>query len=251
MAIENSARANTRKLKGSLFNINMTAASTASDIKIAMYEMKEGKYSGLDVLLCAARTLRIDMPRFWEQIAALFDEAVPTVDWSKPSYVIDGEDRYESFEDFYSRECENWIGPFDHFKTVVSKYLSGDMDSAQATEALQASANVKRGAPAGNQNAAKDSENNCEICTTDSSQSSRAKQNGVSRRTQIKLDRLAKDRPDLLAKVKFGELSVNAAAMEAGIVKAPSRVDRAITAFRQLSDDERQVFLQQISRLWA
>ena len=78
---------------------------------------------------------------------------------------------------------------------------------------FEASAEVKRGAPAGNQNAAKDKENNCRNPSIES-QSVRAESNGVSHYTQRKPDRLAKDRPDLLAMVRFNQMSVNKAAIE-------------------------------------
>ena len=54
-------------------------------------------------------------------------------------------------------------------------------------------------------------------------QKARAKENGVHRKTQEKLDRLAKDRPDLLERVCAGELKVNTAAKLAGIVKDKSQ----------------------------
>ncbi len=82
-----------------------------------------------------------------------------------------------------------------------------------------------------------------ENCRSVSSQSARAESNGVSDRTQRKLDRLAKDRPDLLQRVKAKELSVQAAAIEAGIVIAPSALDSAKRAFLKLSDLDRNEFL--------
>jgi hypothetical protein len=51
------------------------------------------------------------------------------------------------------------------------------------------------------------------------SQKQRAEESGVSVYTQRKLDRLARERPDLLAEVKAGRLSAHAAAVEAEIVK--------------------------------
>jgi hypothetical protein len=51
-------------------------------------------------------------------------------------------------------------------------------------------------------------------------QRARAEAAGISVRTQRKLDRLARDRPDLLAEVRAGRLSAHRAALEAGIVKA-------------------------------
>jgi hypothetical protein len=55
-------------------------------------------------------------------------------------------------------------------------------------------------------------------------QTERAEQNGISRRTQIKLDRLARERPDLHERVKAGELSAHRAAIEAGFIKDNPRV---------------------------
>ena len=62
---------------------------------------------------------------------------------------------------------------------------------------------------------------------SDATQLGRADSNGISDRTQRKLDRLAKERPDLLERVKAGELKINRAAIEAGIVKSPTKLDKA------------------------
>jgi hypothetical protein len=50
------------------------------------------------------------------------------------------------------------------------------------------------------------------------SQRERAKGNGIGVVTQKKLDRIARDHPELHEKVKAGELSVNGAAIEAGFI---------------------------------
>jgi hypothetical protein len=54
----------------------------------------------------------------------------------------------------------------------------------------------------------------------DQTQRARAEAAGISERTQRKLDRLARVRPDLLEKVRAGRMSAHRAALEAGIVKA-------------------------------
>ena len=63
-------------------------------------------------------------------------------------------------------------------------------------------------------------------------QDRRASSLGIGLTTQKKLDRLARDFPDLHERVKAGELSVNAAAVQAGIVKptltVPCDVEGAI-----------------------
>jgi hypothetical protein len=58
-------------------------------------------------------------------------------------------------------------------------------------------------------------------------QTERASRAGISVRTQRKLDRLAKVRPDLLAEVRAGRLSAHRAALEAGIVKEAAGDGRA------------------------
>ena len=58
-------------------------------------------------------------------------------------------------------------------------------------------------------------------------QRARAEAAGISERTQRKLDRLAKVRPDLLDKVRAGRLSAHRAALEAGIVGQATEDERA------------------------
>jgi|688.fasta_scaffold132792_3 hypothetical protein len=50
------------------------------------------------------------------------------------------------------------------------------------------------------------------------------------------LRRLARDQPELLDKIESGELTVNQAAIQAGIRKKPSHNDTALKAFRRSQD---------------
>ena len=63
----------------------------------------------------------------------------------------------------------------------------------------------------------------------------RAEENGVSRRTQIMLDRIARDFPEHQARIKFGESTVHGAYIEVGLadrtVPIPSTLPRPIAAF--------------------
>jgi len=79
-----------------------------------------------------------------------------------------------------------------------------------------------------------------DLCTVQKSQSDRADDNGVSRRTQVYLDRLARDRPDLLDRVRSGELKAKTAAKLAGIVRVPTPLERAEKAYRAMSPQDRQ-----------
>jgi hypothetical protein len=57
-------------------------------------------------------------------------------------------------------------------------------------------------------------------------QTTRAERNGISRKTQQKLDRLARDHPDLHEQVQEGELSVNRAAILAGFTQPTMTVPK-------------------------
>lgn len=60
-------------------------------------------------------------------------------------------------------------------------------------------------------------------------QKSRAKRSGVSPTTQKLLDRLARERPDLLDRIRSGEVSVNKAAIEAGIKESAAETMKSAT----------------------
>lgn len=66
--------------------------------------------------------------------------------------------------------------------------------------------------------------------------------------TEYTLRRLARDHEEILAKVKSGELSVNQAAITAGIRKKPSQEEIAVKAFRK-ADDKLNALKQMIESL--
>lgn len=74
------------------------------------------------------------------------------------------------------------------------------------------------------------------------SQAAKAKANGVSKRTQEKLDRLAREFPKLHAQVKSGELSCHAASVQAGIVKVKTPLDQLKHWWGKASEKERAAF---------
>jgi hypothetical protein len=63
--------------------------------------------------------------------------------------------------------------------------------------------------------------------------------------TDYTLRRLARDKPELLDAIERGELSVNAAAIKAGIRKKPTQAEVCIKAFRKC-DQEQQVEILRI-----
>jgi hypothetical protein len=60
------------------------------------------------------------------------------------------------------------------------------------------------------------------------------------------LRRLARDNPELLDKIEAGELSVNQAAIQAGIRKRPTALDQLRATWRKATEDEREAFLREI-----
>jgi hypothetical protein len=64
--------------------------------------------------------------------------------------------------------------------------------------------------------------------------------------TPYTLRRLARDCPELLDKIEAGELSVNQAAIQAGIRKRPSALDQLRATWRKATEDEREAFLREI-----
>jgi hypothetical protein len=61
------------------------------------------------------------------------------------------------------------------------------------------------------------------------------------------LRRLARDRPDLLDKIEAGELTANAAAIEAGFRKKLTPFEAAVKAAMKLSDEEKRSLMEAIS----
>jgi hypothetical protein len=84
-----------------------------------------------------------------------------------------------------------------------------------------------KGAPGGNQHT---------IANVDNVNKSKRLRGGND--TDYTLCRLARDAPGLLSKIEAGELSVNAAAIKAGIRKKPTAYEIALKAVRKLSQDE-------------
>lgn len=80
------------------------------------------------------------------------------------------------------------------------------------------------------------------------SQAGRAKENGVSKRTQEKLDALARKAPEKLEEVQAGKKSTHRACVEAGIVKEPTPLDLLRRAWAKASEAERLAFLTWTAR---
>jgi hypothetical protein len=101
---------------------------------------------------------------------------------------------------------------------------------------------AKRGNPTGN-NQYKKKEDLC--AAHNSPQMERARKNGVGRQTQVYLDALARDRPDLLKQVNAGELKPKTAARVAGIIKPLSGLEVLKRAWDKASRAERRAFVDQ------
>jgi hypothetical protein len=74
----------------------------------------------------------------------------------------------------------------------------------------------------------------------------RAEQNGIGRTTQRWLDRLTRDRLDLLAQVQAGRLKPKTAARQAGIIKTLTPLEVALRLWAKMTQIERLAFLRSI-----
>jgi hypothetical protein len=74
-------------------------------------------------------------------------------------------------------------------------------------------------------------------------QEARAERNGISRTQQQKLDALARRAPELLERVRRGEVSTHRACVEAGIVKEPSSYELLCRAWKKASHAEKDRFM--------
>jgi hypothetical protein len=72
------------------------------------------------------------------------------------------------------------------------------------------------------------------------SQAQRAKRNGVGIDTQKKLDKLARDFPDLHEEVKADRLTVHRASLQAGFVKEGTILDKLKNLWGKASPEERE-----------
>ena len=134
-------------------------------------------------------------------------------------------------------ECPHVRLGFKDFDAYLTA-LIGETEKG-SRERYEAKDDVKRGNPTGNNQYRKQ-----EIPTVgNSTQPQRAKANGRGIETQRWLDRLARDRPDLLEKVNAGELKPKTAARQAGIIREPTAFELIKKAFAKLSAKERRQFI--------
>jgi hypothetical protein len=173
--------------------------------------------------------------------------------YANPEYMADDRPRasfQEYWEEVVQKPFATWLGleetyhfVRDHAPELMEKTLP------KATRELQARARERsrqaaqettggvlpRGNPTGNnQHDARDEETG-NLPVSSESQPARAARNGIGERTQRKLDRLARDHPELHERVKAGDLTPHRASVLAGIVHPtltipadPHRAGRAL-----------------------
>lgn len=162
--------------------------------------------------------------------------------------LADYANKYLGHSDTWCREVvrifmEDWstekreVGTIGELNTAAEQAAKA---RAQADPESGEYVDPKGGAPKGNRNAAKEKE---ETTPSNTRGCSAKKMNGCVDKPGI-LRRLARERPDLLERFERGELTANAAAIEAGFRKVKSPLDQAIAAFQRLSPDDRVTFME-------
>jgi hypothetical protein len=190
----------------------------------------------------ASRSMDETWVAYYELLEIIRDQAL----YADPSYMEDRQPR-ASFEDYWievvQKPFSTWLELEDtyhfvreHAPELMEKTFGEANGFRKGQFASQVSTGdvLPRGNPSGsNQYGNKEEIRNLRI----SSQGDRSRENGVSKRTQEKIDRLARDFPALHERVKSGEMSVNAASIEAGIVRRTLTVsaDDPVAAARQLA----------------
>lgn len=162
-----------------------------------------------------ARQMDVTWTVFYELLRIIRDRRL----YENTSYMADKKSRL-SFEEYWDQVVQK---PFETWAELEKVYhfvsenapelLGGTFDDATKFTRGQLAAQGTTGntRPEGRPK----NNANCTVNSLDE----RAKENDVSRRTQIKLDHLARDFPAHHERVKAGELSVHAACVEAGIAK--------------------------------
>lgn len=151
---------------------------------------------------------------------------------------------FHSYDEYEDQFLKPILTDVKALQEILRKHRIGELTKQQADDAARRTI-VAQPAKQGGDRKSEDYKSNHNLCFD--SQVSRAASNGVHKNTQLKLDRLAKDRPDLLEKVCSGQLSVNRAAIQAGIVKQLSNLDLIKKQWLRLSESERGEFLSWMS----
>jgi hypothetical protein len=143
---------------------------------------------------------------------------------------------YDSFADYFADRVRR---PFEHWAELEKTYKYASTYAPELFELpYEAAALGAHGGQPGNRNAAKDKpENEGDNVTSVSDRGNSA---------TYTIRRLKRDRPDLADRVVAGEMSANAAAIEAGFRRKPTPLDQLTVAWGKASGDEKTEFLRQV-----
>jgi hypothetical protein len=146
---------------------------------------------------------------------------------------------------------EPWLGPWARLREEYAKYQRGESTVEQGAEALGLGSHggAREGAgrpPTRDESAAAaHAERRSE---REIQGSERNLEKTVGRGRGYALARLDRDHPKLAARVRAGELSANAAAIEAGFRKPRDPLADAKAAWRRMSPEQRAAFEDWIAR---
>jgi len=243
-------------------------AHSETMIRKTIKRIAEGKTYGAGTIVNMCRESAEKLPTFWDDWAELFELAFagddPKIKWGEPIYPESGlEVIYESFDDFYQNECAAWLGPYEALQDKLLRFSGGKITREQGAAEIEALCQAARDNPIAEQGGARegagrpaaDAEpdnqgdnvplNNKPVNQVDNINLNNEPKGGTGKTYTLR--RLARDRPDLLAKVEAGELSAHAAAIEAGFRKKPTPLEAARKAFEKLTPDQRARFLAEIA----
>lgn len=176
--------------------------------------------------LVGIRNSHLNMfPQIWAKL-----QKAKSFDWDKKivgpdespdasGYVVVN---HGSFEEMYADVVEPWLGKYDTLREIVGRYERGEISVDEGVAHLRA----KAGRPPKG-----------DACNADNIRISR-NEHGTSRK--VTEARLRRDHPALYEAVQRGELSANAAAIEAGFRKKLTPFEIACKQIPKLTDAERR-----------
>jgi hypothetical protein len=136
-------------------------------------------------------------------------------------------------------EIQPWLGKWQDLREVYARYQKGEVTQEQGAEEIQA--RVAAAALAEDTGDVRHRRDNQHSPGAKASQAEKARRNGVGKRTQERLDAIARKKPDLLQAVAAG-MPVREAARLAGVEPKPDAGKQLRKWWAAASPEQRAAF---------
>ena len=231
-------------------------------IQSAIEMIRKRQAYGPGTIVNMVREASKRLPDFWASWAELFefafDEENPVIKWGEEIWYATGESvTYDSFEDFYTNECEAFLGPYDELKELLRQYRLNNVSDDQARRYFEeinrqreVVAENPEGAPPVNpwgrggkpKNVLDNVQDN--KAPTGNSQAAtlrriiRTAEGHATPRTPAPTPEKQQQAQELLSEIKAGAMSANAAAIALGFRKKKTPPENAIHWLARCDDEQ-------------